>query len=146
MKTVYRVLAYMLAAEVVVQAMAIVFAIAGLGKWVNSGGVFDKSVMESDQSPFPEVIGFMVLGFMVLGFIVAGIATVRARRWDGWRRNVPLATGIFFAALIGLAVTPALAIAVALYGICLTAFGVALWTQPTPSTPRPRTEAVQVKL
>jgi uncharacterized membrane protein YphA (DoxX/SURF4 family) len=129
------------AAEVVVQAMAMVFAIAGLGKWVNSGGVFDKSVMESAQSPFPEVIGFMALGF-----IVAGIATVRARRWDGWRRYVPHATGISFAALIGLAVTPALAIAVALYGICLTAFGVALWTQPTPSSPRPRTEAVQVKL
>jgi len=81
-----------------------------------------------------------------IGFIVAGIATVRARRWDGWRRYVPLATGISFAALIGLAVTPALAIAVALYGTCLTALGVALCTQPTPSTPRPRTEAVQVKL
>ncbi len=81
-----------------------------------------------------------------VGFIVAGIATVRARRWDGWRRYVPLATGISFAALLGLAVTPALAIAAALYGMCLTALGVALWTQPTPSTPRPCTEAVQVRL
>jgi len=81
-----------------------------------------------------------------IGFIVAGIATVRVRRWDGWRRYVPLATGISFVALVGLAVTPALAVAVALYGMCLTALGVALWTQPTPSTPRPRTEAVQVKL
>jgi heme A synthase len=62
MRTVYRVLAYLVAAEVVVQAMAMVFAIAGLGKWVDSGGVFDKSVMESDQSPFPEIIGFMVHG------------------------------------------------------------------------------------
>jgi hypothetical protein len=81
-----------------------------------------------------------------IGFIVAGIATVRARRWDGRRRYVPLATGISFAVLVGLAVTPALASAVALYGICLTALGLGLWTQPTPSTPRPRTEAVQVKL
>jgi heme A synthase len=62
MKTVYRVLAYLLAAEVAVQAMAMVFAIAGLGRWVDSGGVFDKAVMESDQSPFPQVIGFMVHG------------------------------------------------------------------------------------
>jgi hypothetical protein len=55
-------LAYLVAAEVVVQAMAMVFAIAGLGKWVDSGGVFDKSVMDSDQSPFPEIIGFTVHG------------------------------------------------------------------------------------
>ena len=81
-----------------------------------------------------------------IGFIVAGIATVRARRWDGWRRYVPLAIGIWLVALNGLVVTPALAAAVALYGLLLTALGVALWTQPTPSTPRPRTEAVQVKL
>ena len=81
-----------------------------------------------------------------IGFIVAGIATMRARRWDGWRRYVPLATGIWLVALNGLAVTPALATAVALYGLFLTALGIALWTQPTPSTPRPRTEAVQVRL
>ena len=62
MKTVYRVLAYVVAAEVVVQAMAIVFAIAGLVKWVDGGGVFDKAVMESNQSPFPEVIGFAIHG------------------------------------------------------------------------------------
>jgi hypothetical protein len=81
-----------------------------------------------------------------IGFIVAGIATMRARRWDGWRRYVPLAIGIWLVALIGLTVTPALATAVALYGLFLTALGIALWTQPTPSTPRPRTEAVQVRL
>jgi heme A synthase len=62
MRTVYRVLAYVVAAEVVVQAMAMVFAIAGLGKWVDGGGVLDKAVMESDESPFPEVIGFAVHG------------------------------------------------------------------------------------
>jgi hypothetical protein len=62
MRTVYRVLAYVVAAEVVVQAMAMVFAIAGLGKWIDGGGVLDKSVMESDTSPFPEVIGFAVHG------------------------------------------------------------------------------------
>jgi len=81
-----------------------------------------------------------------IGFIVAGIATVRAGRWDGWRRFVPLATGIWLAALIGLAVTPALALGVTLYGLFIVALGVALWTQPTPSTPRPRSEAIQVRL
>ncbi|GAB3423625.1 COX15/CtaA family protein [Flindersiella endophytica] len=62
MKTVYKVLAYLVAAEVMVQAMLMVFAIAGLGIWVDSGGVFDKSVMESEGSPFPEVVGFMLHG------------------------------------------------------------------------------------
>jgi hypothetical protein len=62
MRTVYKVLAYLIAAEVMVQAMLMVFAIAGLGIWVDSGGVFDKSVMESEGSPFPEVVGFMLHG------------------------------------------------------------------------------------
>jgi hypothetical protein len=62
MRTGYRVLAYLVAAEVVVQAMAIVYAVAGLDKWVDGGGVFDKSVMESGGSPFPEVVGIIVHG------------------------------------------------------------------------------------
>jgi heme A synthase len=69
MKTVYRVLAYLVAAEVVVQAMAMVFAIAGLGKWVDGGGVFDKAVTESDDSPFPEAVGFdihFINGMMIV--------------------------------------------------------------------------------
>jgi hypothetical protein len=67
-KAVYRVLAYVVAAEVIVQAMAMVYGIAGLGKWVDSGGVFDKSVMESDESPFPEIVGIIIHG--VNGMIV----------------------------------------------------------------------------
>lgn len=62
MRTVYRVLAYLVAAEVAVQAMAVVFAVAGLGKWVQDGGVLDKAVMESEQSAFPEVVGFIIHG------------------------------------------------------------------------------------
>jgi hypothetical protein len=55
-------LAYIIAVEVIIQAMAAVYAVAGLGKWVDDGGVFDKAVMESDESPFPEVVGFIVHG------------------------------------------------------------------------------------
>ena len=62
MRTVYRVLAYVIAAEVILQAMAMVYAIAGLGKWVDGGGVFDKSTMESNGSPFPEIVGFVIHG------------------------------------------------------------------------------------
>ncbi|HTJ39526.1 MAG TPA: hypothetical protein VL738_40390 [Dactylosporangium sp.] len=62
MRTVYKVLAYIVAAEVIVQAMMIAWAVAGLGLWVDGGGVFDKSVMESEQVPFTEVAGIIVHG------------------------------------------------------------------------------------
>jgi hypothetical protein len=69
MRTAYKVLAYLVAAEVAVQAMVMVWAIAGLGKWVAGGGVFDKGVMESEGSPpFPEVAGIIVHVFN--GFFV----------------------------------------------------------------------------
>jgi hypothetical protein len=73
MKTVYKVLAYVVAAEVVVQAMLMVFAIAGLGKWVDGGGVLDKAAMESEQSPFPEVVGFILHGLNG-GIVIPGLA------------------------------------------------------------------------
>ena len=73
MRTVYRVLAYLVAAEVVVQAMAIVYAIAGLDTWIDNGGVLDKSVAESDQSPFPEIVGFAIHSINGM-MIIPGIA------------------------------------------------------------------------
>ncbi|MEU8268563.1 hypothetical protein AB0B89_15505 [Sphaerisporangium sp. NPDC049002] len=62
MKPVYKVLAYLVAVEVAVQAMAVVFADAGLKKWVEQGGVLDKAVIESDASAFPEIVGFVIHG------------------------------------------------------------------------------------
>ena len=77
MRTAYKVLAYLVAAEVAVQAMVMVWAIAGLGVWVDSGGVFDKSVIEgsigSGAMPFPEVFGILVHGINGT-FVVPGIA------------------------------------------------------------------------
>jgi hypothetical protein len=73
MRTAYKVLAYLVAAEVAVQAMVVVWAIAGLGKWVDGGGVFDKSVIESGAMPFPEVLGILVHGINGT-FVVPGIA------------------------------------------------------------------------
>jgi hypothetical protein len=62
MRVVYRVLAYIIAAEVAIQAAFMAYAIAGLGIWVEDGGVLDSAVMESDDAPFDEVIGFAVHG------------------------------------------------------------------------------------
>lgn len=63
MRKTYRVLGYLIAAEVVVQAMAIAYALAGLGYWVaEDGGVLDKQVMESDSVSFAGIGGFMTHG------------------------------------------------------------------------------------
>jgi hypothetical protein len=63
MKKVYKGLAWLIAAEVVVQAAAMVYAIAGLGIWVDrDGGVLDKAAFESGESLFPEMIGLFVHG------------------------------------------------------------------------------------
>jgi hypothetical protein len=62
MRTVYRVLAWLVAAEVLVQAAAITWAVFGLGQWIQGGGVLDKSVMESEVQAFPAETGFMVHG------------------------------------------------------------------------------------
>jgi uncharacterized membrane protein YphA (DoxX/SURF4 family) len=92
-KTAYKVLAYVVAAEVVVQAMAIVFAIAGLGKWVEEGGVLTSAVMESEDSPFPEVVGFIIHGMngmivmpvLALALLVVSFFTrfPKAVQWAG---------------------------------------------------------------
>ena len=74
MRTAYKVLAYLVAAEVAVQAMVMVWAIAGLGKWVDGGGVFDKAVIESEGAlPFPEIAGILVHGING-SFVIPGIA------------------------------------------------------------------------
>ena len=62
MRTTYRVLAYLIALEVVVQAAALALGFAGLVHWVDGGGVVDSGVVESDSDPFPEVVGLVVHG------------------------------------------------------------------------------------
>ena len=61
MRKTYRILGYVIAADVVVQAMAIAYALSGLTYWVSEDdGVLNKSVIESQESPFPEAVGFMI--------------------------------------------------------------------------------------
>jgi len=62
MRMAYRVLAWLVAAEVLIQAAAITYAVFGLGQWIQNGGVLDKSVMESEVSAFPQEVGFAVHG------------------------------------------------------------------------------------
>ena len=65
-------LAYLVAAEVAIQAMVMVWAIAGSLVELDGGGVFDKFI-ESQGTPFPEVAGIIVHGINGT-FVVPAIA------------------------------------------------------------------------
>lgn len=64
MRGVYRVLAFLVAVEVALQAAFVVWGDAGMGLWIEDGGVLDKAAMEnafeSGESPFPEFLGFVL--------------------------------------------------------------------------------------
>ena len=80
-----------------------------------------------------------------VGMVLAGIAVVRARRWAGWRRYVPLAAGLYpFVAMF-----PVLALtgtppgpAIALWGLLWLLLGLALQAEaPAPVVARPSAAA-----
>ena len=93
MRTAYRVLAYLIAAEVVIQAAAIAYAVFGLGAWIEGGGVMDKAAMESDSADFAGVGGFalhgingeMVVPLLALILLVVSFFTGMrgAAKWAG---------------------------------------------------------------
>ena len=62
MRNAYRILATIIAVEVVIQAMAMVFAVAGERKYIDDGGVIDKAAIESEDLDFTGVVGFIVHG------------------------------------------------------------------------------------
>jgi hypothetical protein len=61
-KSVYRVLAYLVALEVAVQAATIAFAVFGLTRWIDDGGVLDAAAVQSGETMLTGVVGFMVHG------------------------------------------------------------------------------------
>ena len=63
MRTTFRVLLGLLAAEVLVQGMAIAFAIAGFGYWIEEdGGVANKALFDNDNADFGGKTGFIIHG------------------------------------------------------------------------------------
>lgn len=62
MRMVYRVLAGLIAFEVLVQAAAIAYAIFGFGKWVDDGATVDKNTFDSNSTSFHGLGGFILHG------------------------------------------------------------------------------------
>lgn len=62
MKSVYRVFAYLIALEVMVQAAALAYGVFGLSKWVEDGATVNKATMESDSTSFTGLGGLMAHG------------------------------------------------------------------------------------
>lgn len=80
-----------------------------------------------------------------VGLLLAGKATLSARRWQDWRRFTPITAGAWTLALVGIAMTKGLATGVAIYGLCLLALGIALYSRPSVATSgigRTRAQAV----
>ena len=83
MRTTYRVLAYLIALEVVVQASVMVWGIAGMGNWVDDGGVVDKQTFEdafdNGTKPFDEFTGLLIHGqngMMVIPLLALALVIV----------------------------------------------------------------------
>jgi hypothetical protein len=80
-----------------------------------------------DDSPFLPLAALLT----GVGMTVAGIGVLRARRWSGWQRPVPLLTGLYpFVAmfpLVALTGEPALPM-IALWGLLWIALGGAVLT------------------
>jgi hypothetical protein len=113
MRTAYRVLAFVIAAEVAIQAAAIAYALFGLGVWIQGGGVMDKATMESESATFAGDGGFalhgingeMVIPVLVLVFLVLSFfaKVPRGVMWAG------ITVGLVVLLIFGVAVMAAMA-------------------------------------
>ncbi|MCW2706237.1 MAG: hypothetical protein JWM22_79 [Frankiales bacterium] len=108
MRKAYRWLSYLLAIEVIVQAMVIAYAFAGLGKWVDDGHTLTKKVWSSDSPDFTGSGGLAfhgINGLMVMPLlaIVLLIVSLFAKVDGGTRRAAVLLGVVVLQVVLGLA-------------------------------------------
>jgi hypothetical protein len=120
MRTAYKILAYLVAVEVMVQAAVMVWGIAGMGIWVDDGGVVDKQTFEDafegGTKPFDEFTGLLIHGqngMMIIPLIALLLVIV------SFFAKIPRGVAYAFAVL-GLVV---LQIALGLFGHAVSALG-----------------------
>jgi hypothetical protein len=134
MRSAYRVLAYAIAVEVLVQAAAIAYAVAGLGKWVaDDHGVLTKKVLDSSTSEFTGEGGFALHGIngqMLIPLLALALLVVslRAQVAGGVRMAAIIFGLVVIQVALGFAATSVPALG-ALHGLlALLLFGAALMT------------------
>ena len=100
---------------------------------------------QTTHDTWPQIVGgiFGVGTILIaIGLLLAGWTTLRERNWDGWRRYMPLATGVWTVALIPLQLTPVAPSGLGLYALLFGAIGIAL--SGPPPTQRTRTATATV--
>lgn len=103
MVTTYRAIAWLICLLVAVQAGMHAWGSAGMGLWVQNGGVLDKAAMEGEP-PFPEVMGLIVHGINGMMVIPAvAVLLLLVSFFAKFPRAVLWAVGV--AALVALQVT-----------------------------------------
>jgi len=136
MRQVFRVLAYVVAAGVVVQAAVIVYAVAGMGLYIDDGGVLDQAAMEqvfAGEEVFPEQAGMLLHGMngmmvlpviALLTFVASFFAGVRG----AWRWGLAILLLVVLQVMLGLG-GHSVPILGGLHGVnALLLFGVSLYT------------------
>jgi hypothetical protein len=82
------------------------------------------------------LVFFLGTVLSAVGFLLAGAATLRTTRWRDARRFIPVAIGIWAAAMLGLQFTPFLPTAAAVLTALFVALGIALMRPATPAAAR----------
>ena len=77
MRRAYHVLAYVIAAEVVIQAMAMATAVAGLSHWIDDGATVNKHIIDKHPSftgsfgfPMHAINGEMLIPLFAIALLV----------------------------------------------------------------------------
>ena len=90
MRRAYHVLAYLIAALVVVQGMAMATAVAGLGHWIDNGATVDKHVIDKNPSftgsfgfPVHAINGEMLIPLVAIALLIVsfGAKVADGTRW-----------------------------------------------------------------
>jgi hypothetical protein len=90
MRRAYHVLAYLIAVEVVIQAMMIATAVSGLDHWIHDGATVNKKVIDGHPSftgsfgfPVHAINGEMLIPLLALALLVISFfsAVAGGTRW-----------------------------------------------------------------
>ena len=95
MRKLYSVLAWIVAAGVVVQAASIAFGFGGMTGYVMDGGVVDKALIESEQATFTGDLGFPIHG--IVGGLVLPVVALALGAVSFFVRGVPRARTLAWA-------------------------------------------------